>query len=165
MEQVYTIALATKADVEAILDLQEQNLPDRGGTLSVRLPRAWFETAIAAMPVIVARNNGRLVGYLVSSSVAANAGVPVVQATLEAYRGSADVYVYGPICVEATERGRGVAGMMFRELRARLPGREGITFIRRDNAASLHAHTAMGMRVVASFDRQGTGFAVLAYTG
>jgi predicted GNAT superfamily acetyltransferase len=133
--------------------------------LSVRLPRAWFETAIVGMPVIGARRTSRLLGYLVSSSVAANAEVPLVRAMLEAYHGSAGAYVYGPICVEATERGRGVAGMMFADLRARLPGREGILFIRRDNAASLRAHTGMGMREVAGFDHQGTKFAVLSYIG
>jgi L-amino acid N-acyltransferase YncA len=117
------------------------------------------------MPVIVARQAGRVVGYLVSSPLEANAEVPVVQAMLQAYRGVPDAYVYGPICVEKTERGRGVAGAMFKALRARLPGREGVLFIRRDNEASLKAHAKMGIREVAAFKYDGTDFAVLSYVG
>ena len=161
----YEIDLARKDDIDAVLDLKERNLAHRGGTLSARFSQAWFETAIAAMPVIVARRAGQVVGYLVSSPLAAYAEVPVVQAMLRAYRGASDAYVYGPICVEETERGRGVAGAMFAVLRARLPGREGVLFIRRDNEASLRAHTKMGMSEVAEFKHNDKDFAVLSYVG
>jgi L-amino acid N-acyltransferase YncA len=161
----YDIGLATEGDIEGILDLQDRNQPDRGGTLSARFSRAWFEAAIAAMPVVVARREGRVVGYLVSSPLAAYAEVPVVRAMLAAYGGTPGAYVYGPICVEEAERGRGLAGAMFAELRAWLPGREGVLFIRRDNAASLKAHARMGMREVAEFTHGGAAFAVLSYVG
>ena len=161
----HEIGPAAGGDIDGILDLQERNLPHSGGTLSARFLRAWFEVAVGAMPVIVARRNGRVVGYLVSSPVAAHAGVPVVQAMLRAYRGAPDAYVYGPICVEEAERGRGLAGAMVAALRAELPGREGILFIRRDNAASLRAHEKMGMREVAGFTHDGAAFAVLSYVG
>src|SRR3712207_3008585 len=118
MDESYEIGSATGDDISAILDLQERNLPDRGGTLSARLSRAWFEAAITAVPVIVARQAGRVVGYLVSSPLEAYAEVPVVRAMLQAYRGAPDAYVYGPICVEEAERGRGVVGAMFEALRA-----------------------------------------------
>ena len=36
------IARATRADIDGILTLQEENLPERGGMLSARLPRNWF---------------------------------------------------------------------------------------------------------------------------
>jgi L-amino acid N-acyltransferase YncA len=48
---------------------------------------------------------------------------------------------------------------VFAALRARLPGREGVLFIRRDNAASLKAHARMGMREVAEFTHGGAVFA------
>ncbi|CAN7580191.1 N-acetyltransferase family protein [Mesorhizobium sp. LjNodule214] len=165
MEEPYEIALATEHDLDAVLDLQERNLPKRGGTLSACLSRGWFETAMAAMPVVVARRAGRLVGYLVSAPVAAFTEVAVVQAMLEAYRGASDAYIYGPICVDEIERGQGVANAMFASLRAQLPGREGVLFIRCDNAASLRAHARMGMREVAEFDHNGTQFVVLSYVG
>lgn len=160
------IVRATVGDVEGILDLQERNQPGRGGTLSARLPREWLEAAIADMPVIAAKKEGRVVGYLASASRARSASVPVIAAALRAYPGAAqDAYVYGPVCVAEEARGRGLAGAMFAALRARLPGREGVLFIRRDNAASLRAHEKMGLREVARFTHGGAEMAVLAYVG
>jgi GNAT superfamily N-acetyltransferase len=78
---------------------------------------------------------------------------------------ASDAYVYGPICVEETERGQGVAATMFAALRARLPGREGVLFIRRDNEASLRAHTKLGMSEAAEFKHKDRDFAVLSYVG
>ena len=159
------IRLATLTDAPGILDLQASNLPDRGGLLSVGFPQAWFEAAIAAMPVIIAERDGEVLGYLVSAPFSALAQVPIVQAMLRAYPGSEDGYLYGPICVAEAERGRGLALALFAELRAQLPGREGIAFIRRDNAVSLRAHRRMGMREVAEFDFKGAPHAVIACPG
>jgi L-amino acid N-acyltransferase YncA len=159
------IGLARQDDIDGILDLQERNLPQRGGMLSTRLPRSWIEAAMSTMPVIVARRDGCVVGYLASAPLAAGAGVPVIEAMLGAYRGAPDAYVYGPICIAEAERGRGLANAMFVALRARLPGREGILFIRRDNPASLRAHAKMGMTEVAEFAHDGAVHAVLSYIG
>ena len=54
---------------------------------------------------------------------------------------------------------------MFADLRARLPGREGFTFIRGDNTASIAAHTRMGMREAAQFTHGGIAYVVVAYQG
>ena len=159
------IGLAGQADVAGILDLQRENLPDRGGALSVEFSRDWFVAAIAAMPVIVARRQGSVVGFLVSSPFSAHARVPIVQAMLHAYRGADGAYLYGPICIAASQRGRGLAGRLFARLRSELPGREGVLFIRRDNPASLQAHARMGMRQVAEFTHDGAVHVVLAYIG
>jgi L-amino acid N-acyltransferase YncA len=160
------IARATAVDIDGILDLQERNQPERDGTLSAQLSRAWLEATLADMPVIVAKREGRVVGYLISASREAYVGVPVVEAMLRAYPGAApDAYVYGPVCVAEEARGRGLARAMFAALRARLPGREGVLFIRRDNAASLRAHEKMGMREVAGLTYGGAEMAVLAYVG
>lgn len=94
-----------------------------------------------------------------------NADIPVIRAMLAAYPGTADAYVYGPICVSVEERGKGLAQAMFEELRRLQPGREGILFIRRDNTASLRAHAKMGMREVAEFEFGGNQFAVFSYFG
>ena len=104
------IGQATAEDIDGIPDPRERNQTERGGTLSARLPREWLEAALAAMPVIVARRNGRVVGYLISASREAYAGVPVVAAMLRAYPAAApDAYVYGPVCV--AEEARGLSGL------------------------------------------------------
>jgi len=69
----------------------------------------------------------------------------------------------GAICVAESERGHGLATALFAELRERLPGRECVAFVRRDNAASLQAHLKMGMKDVASFQHDGAAHAVLAF--
>jgi L-amino acid N-acyltransferase YncA len=159
------IGLAGPPDVDRILELQRGNLPDRGGALSVEFSRDWFTRAVAAMPVIVARRQGSVVGFLVSSPFAAHADVPIVQAMRRAYAGAANAYLYGPICIAASERGRGLAGRLFTALRRELPDREGVLFIRRDNLPSLQAHAKMGMRQVAEFTHDDAVHVVLAYVG
>jgi hypothetical protein len=54
---------------------------------------------------------------------------------------------------------------MFEELKKRLPGREGFTFIRRDNTASLMVHAKLGMRKVAAFTYANTFYVAVAYDG
>src|SRR5262249_54559411 len=145
------IARATSDDIEGILNLQEQNLLGHGGLLSVRLPRTALEAALVDLPQMVARRDGRIVGYLLAGSRILRAQAPIVQAMFRAYPGSHDTYVYGPICVAEIERGHGLATALFVELCERLPGRECVAFIRSDNAPSLRAHQKMGMKDVASF--------------
>ncbi len=159
------IRRATPDDVDGILALQNANLPDRGGTLSAAFSADWFVDTIADMPVIVAVRDEGIVGFLVSANISPHAHVPIVQALRRAYAGTAHSYLYGPICAAAGERGRGLAARMFAALRRQLPGREGILFIRRDNAASLRAHAKMGMAEVAGFEHAGTAHAVLSYRG
>jgi L-amino acid N-acyltransferase YncA len=161
----YEIALATHADIAGILDLQEQNLREQGGTLSVRFSREWFESALAGMPVLVARKAGRVVGYLVSSSPAAQSHVPIIQAMLRAYPGAPDAYLYGPICVAESERGQNLPAALMSALGERLPGREGITFIRRDNTRSMRAHAKIGMREVAELTHGDAAIVVVVYPG
>ena len=159
------IGLAASDDIAGMLELQRRNVIDRGGSLSVEFSREFFERAILEMPVIVARRGGRVIGYLVSAPIAEQAHVPIVEAMLRAYQGSVGAYLYGPICVALTERGRGVAGRLFSALRKQLPGREGILFVRRDNVASLRAHAKMGISEVAEFTHKGDTHAVLSYVG
>ena len=159
------IGLATRDDVAGILDLQEQNLRQNGGALSVPLSRDWLDAAIGGMPIVVARRGARVVGYVVSSPLEAQSDDPILNGMLQVYPGSPGSYVYGPICVAESERGKGVARTMFRALRAQLPRREGFTFIRADNAVSRKVHAGMGMREAAHFTIDGVGYVVVAYVG
>jgi predicted GNAT superfamily acetyltransferase len=152
----YEIAVAVPGDISGILALQDANQPDRGGVLSVRFPPEWLKAAIDKEAIVVARREGQVAGYVISGELSAQAHVPVVQAMLRAYRPSPDTYLYGPICVAQTERGQGLAGALYDVLRARFPGRDSITFIRRDNAISRKVHAKMGMTEVASFTHDGT---------
>ena len=47
MTSDYATSLATPDDIPGILALQDPNLPDSGGKLSVRLTEIWFKQAVA----------------------------------------------------------------------------------------------------------------------
>ncbi|MGE5147018.1 MAG: N-acetyltransferase family protein [Candidatus Eiseniibacteriota bacterium] len=161
--QAVVVARADRADVDGIVALARLNEAEAGGTLTGRRTPEAVATALARLPNIVARRHGRIVGFLLTADKSAPDLPPVVRAMIAAYPGDTDAYIYGPICVAASERGGGVMAAMVAELKRLLPGREGILFIRRDNAASLRAHAKLGMREVAGFVHDGADFAVFAY--
>jgi predicted GNAT superfamily acetyltransferase len=156
------ISRATEADLDGIIELQTANQPEHGGKLSANLPRSRIVGMMHDMPLIVARRGGCIIGYLMTSTREINADVPIIRTMLTAYPGAADAYVYGPICVDAENRGKGLAQAMFTELQRLEPVREGILFIRRDNPASLRAHAKMGMHETATFVFDGINFVVLS---
>lgn len=159
-----SVSRATEGDLEGILSLQAANQVDQGGALSASLPRARVEAMMRDMPLIVARRDGRVTGFLMTTTREMNTDLPIVQAMFAAYSGTVDAYVYGPICVSAEERGQGLAQRMFEELKTLLPDREGVLFIRNDNAPSLKAHLRMGMKEVGGFAFGGAEIAIFAYT-
>jgi hypothetical protein len=59
MTAEYDISLATLNDIPGILTLQEPNLPDSGGSLSVRLTADWFKHAILEKSVVVGWRDGK----------------------------------------------------------------------------------------------------------
>jgi hypothetical protein len=157
------ITLATVDDIPGIVELQGLNLLSNGGFLSIEFSNHWFARVLSEMPIIVARKNSRIVGYLVSSPVSVAAHVPIIQAKLRAYPGSGNPYNHGPVCIAKDERNQGLIARMFEALRERLKGREGIAFVRLDNAASLAGHAKLGMRQVAEFTHDGVAYVVVAY--
>jgi L-amino acid N-acyltransferase YncA len=159
------VGRAPESDLDGIVELQAANQPDRGGMLSASISRVKIAEMMREMPLIVARRDKSVVGFLMTGSRAMAAEVPIVNAMLAVYPGTSDAYVYGPVCVAAAERGTGLAQAMFAELRRLLPAREGILFIRSDNLASLRAHEKMGMNEVGRFEFAGSKFSVLSYVG
>ncbi|HEX8791771.1 MAG TPA: GNAT family N-acetyltransferase [Polyangiaceae bacterium] len=159
------VSRATLRDLDDIVSLLQANEAPRG-SLTGHFPRDWVESAMGSMPVIVARLGGQLVGVLVSLTIEAVRGVPVLEQMLVAYRGEPGAYVYGPICVAQSARGRGVARMLFERLKGELRGREGILFVRKDNEASLRAHKRLaGIQIRAEFSADGVTYVVLSYIG
>lgn len=158
------IGRAVLEDVEGILKLARENGPDYRGELSVRLERKHLQIPDQGLPNIVARRGGKVIGFLLT--LEKNQPLPpIVHAMLEAYPGTQNAYMYGPICVDQAERGRGIATAMFEELRRLQPGREGVLFIKASNEPSLRAHRKMGMREVAEYAFQGVPLLVFAYEG
>lgn len=161
----YDVRLADAGDIPDIVALQEVNLIRSGGSLSVEFPAEWFETIIRDMPLVIARRGGRLVGYLVANSREHMRGQPLTEAKFAAYRGTEDAYNAGPLCVAASERGRGLALVLMDAQRRYLPRREGVAFVRSDNAASRATHAKAGYREMATFTHGGADYVVVARRG
>jgi len=159
----YVIGPASSDDIPALLELQRANLASAGGALSVQFSSEWFERSMAEMPIMAAKRDGELVGYLVSSSRAATRHLALSEAKYHAYPASASAYNSGPLCVAASERGRGLAPRLFDAMRARLPGREAVNFIRRDNSSSRALHRKLGFREVAEFAHDGVDYVVTVH--
>src|SRR5215208_2274643 len=157
----YQIAVATRDDIASILALQEENLPKNGGLLSVRLPFQWFEVALAQIPVILARKNGQVIGYLVASTLSSQAHLRIIQSMMRTYSAPPDAYLYGPICVAASERGQGLPAQLFATQQRLLANRPCFTFIRRDNSVSLRAHEKIGLHKAAEFTHDGIALVVV----
>ena len=161
----YDITLATPEDVPAILALQEVNLYENGGGLSARQTGEWFRRTMSEMPIVVGRRDGKLVGYLLATSLAAKAHVAIVQTMLRVFPPPPECYLYGPVGVAGSERGNGLAGILYAELRSRMRGRPAMTFIRSDNAPSLRAHRKMGMKELGEFATDGESYIAFSYDG
>lgn len=162
--RAYEVNAATAYGIPEIIELQRANLIVNGGMLSVDLSSAWIESTLADMPVIIARRDGRLVGYLMSSKPDSTAHVPVSQAKFAAYPAHANSYNCGPMCIATSERGHGLAAQLFDALRVRLPGREAVAFSRRDNVASRRVQEQLGFKDVAGFSLAGVDYVVAACT-
>jgi ribosomal protein S18 acetylase RimI-like enzyme len=161
----YDISLGRADDIPGILVLQEMNLEERGGSLSVRQTSDWFRHAMHEKSLVVGRYENKVVGYVLGTSLAANTHVTIIQTMLRAFPPPLDCYLYGPICVAETARGKGLAGALFEMLQAQMAGRPAMTFVRADNVASLRAHRKMGMNELGAFTSEGVSYVALSYSG
>ncbi len=161
----YDVLVATPSDIPDVVALQQANLARNGGPLSVAFPAEWFEMIMREMPVVIARRGAALVGYLVASSREHARGQPLTEAKFAAYPGAEDAYNAGPLCVATGERGRGLALLLMEAQRRHLPSREGVAFVRFDNAASRATHAKAGYREVATFTHAGVAYVVVARRG
>jgi L-amino acid N-acyltransferase YncA len=164
MRANYETGLATSNDISAIVAMQEPNLHENGGGLSVRQTADWFRRTMLEMPIVVARRDGVVVGYALATSIAAKSHVGIVQTMLRAFPAPPTCYLYGPVCVAESERGNGVAGMMYQEMRTRLPGWTAMSFVRSDNMPSLKANRKMGKKELGEFIHDGASYIVFAFT-
>lgn len=159
------IKTATLSDLPGIVKLQKENQIAQGGSLSAELTPEQIQEMMSDMPQIVAIVDDEVVGFLLTTSQTVNKkrNVAIVDAMFTSYTGNPDSYIYGPVCVSNTQRGKGLAQLMFQELLQKEPNREGILFIKSDNEASLRAHEKMGIKKVSSFKFNNADFDVFAY--
>src|SRR3984885_3012204 len=153
---------ATIEDAEPISALLTTNAPDRGGALygdwPIGVVTKWIE---GGTPVVVAIDGPKLLGVLFTSEKA-QASTPPVVAMLKAWPGSADAYVYGPVCVDQAARGLGALEAMYEHAAALLPGRESVLFITTTKTRSRKPYVRPAMLQVANFTLGAQAFIVLS---
>lgn len=160
---MYEITLASTNELAGIVALLQANSASQGGTLTGEFSHEVVARMVAnGAPVVVAKCDGQVVGVLFSSAKNNPAAPPTVQAMLAAWPGKPDAYVYGPVCIAESERGRNLLSTLYSALQAHYVGREAVLFIRSDNAASLKAHHRLGMHRVANFTLENLDYIVLS---
>jgi len=165
MTAEYEISPATLGDIPGILMLQEENLPEHGGSLSHRQSSDWFKHAINQKSLVVCRRlGGKIVGYILGTSFAEKAHVPIVKAMLLTFPPPPNSYLYGPVCVAETERGKGLAVAMFKELQTQMQDRPAMTFVRADNETSVRVHRKMGLRNLGTFTNDDVSYIAFLYS-
>lgn len=160
---MFTTTMASAKDIDDISRLLQANTAAHGGTLTGEFDRNTVVRMLdAGMPVIIAQEQDRLLGVVFSHAMGNPKAPPVVTAMEKAWPGSPGAYIYGPVCIDASARGRGILTLLYESLKQALPGREAVLFIRRHNVASLTAHQRLGMCEVAGFSAGGEEFAVFS---
>ncbi|MQR00592.1 GNAT family N-acetyltransferase [Glaciimonas soli] len=159
---MYQISLAKITDLDGITDLLQANSPSQKGALTGEFPREKVAImAASGSPVIVARRDAKVVGVLFTSPKE-NHTAPSVLAMLAVWPGEPDAYVYGPVCIAESERGRGLLPQLYAELLKHCANREAVLFIRNDNIGSLKAHERLNMHKVGSFILENDDYAILS---
>jgi hypothetical protein len=168
------------ADLPAIVALQDANLrasanPPPQGFLSARLSEDQFLAMDRDLAVIVAMQDGEVCGYVCAARNELSGRIPIVAAMLAALPGmsflgrslaSQRTFVYGPVCVAAAWRGRGVLRGMYDALRREIAGDydAGVLFVAKDNPHSLHAHAdGLGMTLVGDFQFDARTYCILTF--
>ncbi len=139
-------------ELEQILQLQRRNLDfSQDGFVTVRHTIGILRTFHAALPSVVARHDGNVIGYALSMPRDASRLVPVLEpmflrlhalALLAAQRW----YVMGQVCVDLDWRGRGLPDRLYAEHRRQFSSRFDwlVTEISSRNPRSQRAHARVG---------------------
>lgn len=156
-----TIRFATTDDVDQITQLLVANSAAEGGALygsySTAKVSGWLQRT---SPTVVAMVKDNVVGVLFSASPSEVSAAPV-RAMLQAYPGQPDAWIYGPVCIDASQRGKQLLSALVKELKTAMNGREGLLFINENNPRSIRAHQRLGMPVVAEFTLEQQRFVVM----
>jgi hypothetical protein len=169
-------------DLPSLLELQESNLfenltpeQQKDGFLSARFSKEQFAQMNREAAVVVAEDDGRIVGYACSAGADFSAQFPILDAMIATfgrltYLGTtlidARVCIYGPVCVDRAWRGRGVLRGLIAGLKAQLAGQFDVAaaFISKANSRSLTAHVnGLGMIILGDYVFEAGRYWIVAF--
>ena len=174
---------ATDADVLAILDLQRQNLrwnlseaDQQQGFLSVEYAERDLAAIHADLGIYVAVEGAQLHAYAVAQTADAAQSVPLLAHMMSRFTDVKFVtesvtdlsyFIYGPVCITRTQRGRGILGGLLRAKSKQLAPRFdlGIAFIAQINLHSYQAHVRKNnLAVIDEFEFNEQRFWTVAFS-
>lgn len=162
---------ATPLDMPGVIQLQSASFignlseEDRGnGFVSVEFTQQQFDAMARDCALIVAVEQQQVLGYLCSASIDYSRQFPLLAALvqrfpdlryaekpLDSYR----TFVYGPVCIARSQRGRGLLRSLYQELLRAIGTRYdlGVALISKDNPRSFEAHVRkLGMTCVGDYE-------------
>lgn len=168
-----------QADYAGLYDLQNRNLGSvltrsekSDGFLSAGFEPDEFKALNDDLCVVVCAASKEVLGFLVASTTEFNKAFPLPRTMIERYRDSIfegrtldsyRSYISGPVCVERTERGKGIFEGMYGKLFDLLPAEYelAVTLVANDNPRSMNAHQKVGFNPVSQFMFNGRTFNIL----
>lgn len=173
---------ANAEDLGAIMALQDSSFIDnlspeqrRSGFLSAKFSEQQMAAIAADLGIAVACESGDVVGFVCAFRPSFDHRSPVIARMIEqldrcSFQGtqlsSYRTFLYGPACVAAAWRGRGVLRGLFATLQKQVAGsfEVGAAFVADDNPYSLRAHVGgLGMSPVGRFEARGKQYTLLAF--
>lgn len=164
------IRQALPTDYPVILALQAQNTPEhltaeqrQQGFIVSQMNEQQLASINNGLGILIATEDERLAGFVCLMPTDAQPRPPVVDAMLQTlatqrFEGRTldqqQVFLYGPVCLSAEWRGKGVLRQLFNAVKKRTQQEfdVGALFINDDNPHSLAAHVdGLGMTALATF--------------
>lgn len=176
----FEVATACASDFDQVVTLQKANallaLPEdaRGdGFLSSDFTAEHFEQMAQSVDLVVAREAGKVIGFLCASTLDFNRNMPLPAAMMQRFphlkirsRNFDEVlsYITGPVCVEKSYRGQGVFEALYNKLfdATAMNYDVALAFIATSNPRSLKAHEKVNMNVIDQFDFGGREYYIVA---
>ena len=176
------ISIANTNDIVGVLELQEKylliNTPNAvraGGFVTTPFTKNQIETVIANKKLFVAKLDDKIVAYMFAGAwdfwkqweifpfMAAK--LPHLS-FLEHKLTDINTFQYGPVCIDASQRGTTLFPTLFETMRIEMKTefKVGITFINQINRRSYEAHTKkLGMKVIDKFHFNNNNYYTLAF--
>ncbi len=173
---------ATSEDFSDILKLQATNFignlsteDPTDGFLSAEFTCQQLEEIANDVALLVASEKDRILCYLCACSCDYYKQFPLLATMIRSFDSilylgkplrSYNIFIYGPVCIDKSHRGRGLLRGLYEALLGELSGKYevGAAFISKDNPHSLAAHVnGLGMASPGGFEFRGRHYDILAF--
>jgi predicted GNAT superfamily acetyltransferase len=159
----------TKEELEEILVLQKQNLPDSltekeiemEGFVTISHTFELLERMNAVCPHIIAKDKGRVIGYTLCMHPSFSKEIPILYSMFEKIREvhseEESFIVMGQVCVDRAYRGQGVFRGLYKTMKKSLDAsfKKIVTEVDGRNKRSLNAHLAIGFTTIKKYQSDG----------